>query len=145
MMAALNERCRDHARTPVQWDTSKNAGFSKAEPWIPVNKNYDKINVASQIDDPDSILNYYRKLIALRKNVDCITDGKFELLLADDPNIFAYTRTNSDTKLTILANYTDKELDMPFGMKGEKLISNYNDSSDKLRAYEVMVYMEKLN
>lgn len=145
MMAALNERCRDHARTPVQWDTSKNAGFSKAEPWIPVNKNYDKINVASQIDDPDSILNCYRKLIALRKNVDCITDGKFELLLADDPNIFAYTRTNSDTKLTILANYTDKELDMPFAMKGEKLISNYNDSSDKLRAYEAMVYMEKLN
>lgn len=145
MIAALNERCRDHARTPVQWDDSKNAGFSDVEPWIPVNPNYKEINVAAQIDDPNSILNYYKKLISLHKEIDCIIDGKFDLILADNPNIFAFTRTNADMKLTVIANYTDKELTMPLEIKSEKLISNYDDNSDTLRPYEAMVYMEKLN
>lgn len=144
MIAALNERCRDHARTPVQWNDKKNAGFSDAEPWIAVNPNYKEINVESQINDPNSILNYYKKLIGLRKEVECITDGKFSLLLRDDPNVFAYTRENKDTKLTIIANYTDKELDMPIKPDGNLLISNYNDVTNKLRPYEALVYMEKI-
>lgn len=144
MIDALNERCRDHARTPVQWDTSKNAGFSDANPWIPVNPNYKDINVASQIDDPNSILNYYRKLISLRKKIECITDGKFNLILAENSDVFAYTRENADTRLTVIANYTDKELEMPLQLNGELLISNYSDTNEKLRPYETMVYMEKL-
>ena len=76
-------RSRDNARTPMQWDTSAGAGFTTGEPWIKVNPNYQQINAADQLKDPDSVFHYYQKLIRLRKEMDIIVYGEFEALYRD--------------------------------------------------------------
>lgn len=144
-IAGLNERCRDHARTPVQWNTRKNAGFSEGEPWIPVNPNYVNINAEAQLQDKNSIHNYYKKLIALRKEVDCITDGDFTLLLREDPNLMAYSRKNTDTELLLVANFSNATQKNPLDMQGEVLIANYEAGNlGELRPYEVIVMRRKI-
>ncbi|NMD38360.1 MAG: alpha-glucosidase [Christensenellaceae bacterium] len=147
MLAALNERCRDHARTPMQWNDDVNAGFSKGEPWIEVNPNYKTINAEAQINDENSIFNYYKKLIALRKELPVMVDGNFELLLPDSEEIFAYTRNLDNCKLTIVANYTDKIIKCD-GVKpeGEILICNYpnpKNNCEQLQPYEARVFIKK--
>ncbi len=148
IMASIYENGRDNARTPFQWDDSLNAGFSEVDPWLVVNPNYKEINVESQIDDDSSVLNYYRKLIQYRKNSkfsDCIIYGRFDLLYPDDPNLFAYTRSNDHYKLLILCNYSDKvnRLEtLSEYVSGEILLSNYDCEVHDLRIlrpYEAIV------
>ena len=105
IMASLKAKSRDNARTPMQWDDSENAGFTTGTPWLKVNPNYKQINAASQVNDPDSVFSFYRRLVALRKEYDVFVDGAFELLYADDPDIFAYTRTTPEETLTVLCNF----------------------------------------
>src|SRR5699024_5776769 len=93
LLDGIRYRARDNARTPMQWDDSENAGFTTGTPWLKVNPNYREINAASQVNDPDSVFSFYRRLIALRKEYAAFVDGEFELLYAEDPDIFAYTRT----------------------------------------------------
>lgn len=144
-IAGLNARCRDHARTPVQWNTNINAGFSDVKPWLAVNPNYTKINVESQLQDKNSIFAYYQKLIALRKTEDCITDGEFAMLLPEDENIFAFTRTNKDTQLTVVVNYSDRTQALGLALDGEWLIGNYEQGSvGELRPYEARVYKRSI-
>ena len=100
MMKCLMLRSRDNARTPMQWDDSKQAGFTEGEPWIKVNPNYKKINAAQQLEDPDSVFHYYQKLIRLRKEKDIIVYGEFEPLYREDEQIFAYTRKQDQEKLS---------------------------------------------
>ena len=83
MMRYLCRKSRDNARTPFQWDDSAYAGFSTVEPWIMVNPNYKEINAKKQVDDPESVFNYYRKLIALRKEKEIIVYGTYDLLLPE--------------------------------------------------------------
>ena len=109
MMACLRCKSRDNARTPMQWDTSPNAGFTTGKPWIAVNPNYTEINVAAQRADPDSVYHYYRKLISLRKQHNIIVYGAFALLQPDDPAIFGYTRTLGSKQLLTLCNFTAEE------------------------------------
>lgn len=142
-IAALNERCRDHARTPMQWNAGANAGFTTATPWLKVNPNYTEINAEAQVNDQNSIYNYYKKLIALRKEVECIVDGDFNLVLPENDDIFAFTRQNKDSKITVVANFTSKTMAMPLALEGALLIGNYNDASKELRPYEVLVYLQK--
>lgn len=97
---------RDNSRTPMQWDDSANAGFSSAAPWLKVNPNYKAINVAQQELDEGSILNFYRKLIALRKSEPTLVYGDYDLLNADDAQIYSYTRTLGDQKILIMCNMT---------------------------------------
>ncbi|MBR2602465.1 MAG: alpha-glucosidase, partial [Clostridia bacterium] len=99
---------RDNARTPMQWNAEKNAGFSTGEPWLPVNKNYLLINAEDQINDPDSVWNYYRKLIALRHQYDIFVYGWFEPLLEDSDQIYAYRRVLDKQVLTVALNWTDR-------------------------------------
>lgn len=100
---------RDNARTPMQWDASKNAGFSKADKtWLRVNPNYKTINVEEALEDPDSIFYTYQKLVALRKNEDWLVDGDFELLDTEE-KVFAYYRKTQDEKYLIVVNLSDKE------------------------------------
>lgn len=98
---------RDHARTPMQWDTKKNSGFTTGRPWLKVNPNYEKINVATEDKDPESVLNFYRQLIALRKKEQTFITGTFTLLAAKDPDIFAYLRTGKKQFL-IVTNISQK-------------------------------------
>ena len=127
MMKCLMLRSRDNARTPMQWDDSKQAGFTEGEPWIKVNPNYKKINAEQQLEDPDSVFHYYQKLIRLRKEKDIIVYGEFEPLYREDEQIFAYTRKQDQEKLLTVCNFSDKnaEVEVPEEFKGaECLITN---------------------
>ena len=146
MMAAISYKGRDNARTPMQWDDSTYAGFSTAQPWIMVNPNYTKINAKDQVNREDSVFKYYQKLISLRHNSDLIVYGTYDLLLADDPDIYAYTRTLDDDKLIVYCNFSDntREVELPEEFtNGKILISNYNDATVNtkitLRPYEAIV------
>jgi oligo-1,6-glucosidase len=99
---------RDNARTPVQWDDSENAGFTTGTPWIKVNPNYVDVNAAAQENDPDSELNYFRKLNQVRKDNLTLIYGAYTLLLAEHTEIYAYTRTLDDDVILVLLNYSDK-------------------------------------
>ena len=127
-LACVSRYSRDNARTPVQWNDSVNAGFSEGQPWLPVNPNYTRINVASQENDPDSLLSYYKKLIALRKNPaykETLVYGDFVPYMEDQHNLMAYYR-KGDKTLLILGNF-QKELQtvkLPAPYK-EILLNNY--------------------
>ena len=99
---------RDNGRTPFQWDGSANAGFTTGIPWIPVNPNYMEINAALEEKDPNSCLNYFRKMVALRKNNPVLVYGKYSLLDKDNSQVYAYTREGEGKKMLILLNFSSK-------------------------------------
>jgi oligo-1,6-glucosidase len=103
-LAGLAKISRDNARTPMQWDAGPNAGFTSADPWLPVNPNYTWLNAAAQIDATDSVFAHYQALIRLRHESAILVDGDFTPLMAEDPQIWAYTRTTPDRKLLVIAN-----------------------------------------
>ncbi|KRK58105.1 glycoside hydrolase family 13 protein [Fructilactobacillus fructivorans] len=146
MMSYLAHMSRDNARTPMQWDDSKNAGFTTGTPWFAVNKNYKKINAKDEVDDLNSVFAYYQKLIELRKNNPIIIEGDFELLDPDDEEVFAYKRHYQGETLLVISNFTDHEVERDYDVPGdaERLIGNYaDDAGKKLRAYESKVYKTK--
>ncbi|PTK59898.1 glucohydrolase [Staphylococcus nepalensis] len=136
---------RDNSRTPMQWDDSDFAGFSQVEPWFPVNPNYKTINVAQQQDDPDSILNFYKSLINLKKSHVIFTYGIFNLLDPDNSQIFAYTRELGNQMVLVVGNLTDKKatLNYPINFKQENiLLHNYKHSFpdvENIQPYESFV------
>ncbi|MGE1164282.1 glycoside hydrolase family 13 protein [Peribacillus simplex] len=150
MMSAIHARSRDNARTPVQWNDSRNAGFTKGTPWIKVNPNFPEINAEKAYNDPNSIFHFYKRLIQLRKKHEIVVYGRFELLCPDDERIFAYTRTFEDEKLLVLCNF--KEEHAAYSLPEElnsysatRLIGNYEQgekgiSRMPLRPYECRVY-----
>ena len=127
MFPKIAHKSRDNARTPMPWDDSENAGFTTGTPWLALNPNYKKINVADQLRREDSVFHYYQKLIRLRKENEIIVYGKYELLLPEDENIFAYTRTLGNKKLITVCNFSKSEQKFDFtGYENAKvLISNY--------------------
>ena len=146
MFPKIAHKSRDNARTPMQWDASENAGFTTGTPWIAVNPNYKKINVADQLKREDSVFNYYKKLIRLRKENEIIVYGSYELLLPEDENIFAYTRTLDNQKLLVVCNFSKSEQKFDFsGYENAKvLISNYNRDAREdgiLKPYEATVLL----
>lgn len=152
-LSVIHAKGRDNARTPMQWDNSENAGFSHSEPWIKVNPNYVDINAQKQIDDENSVFNYYRKLIQLRKDYDIITSGRYELILKDDSDIFAYLRKGENETLLTICNFTNRETIFRLSENikynsYELLIGNYKnnngiDADIKLKPYEARVYLLK--
>ena len=148
IMHSIHEKGRDNARTPMQWNDKKNAGFTEGTPWIQVNPNYKEINAEQEKKDPKSIFHYYQKLIRLRKENTIFTEGKFELLLEKDPQIFAYTRTNEQEKMCVIANFTEQPTECELLEKWkekEKIISNYEteNKGEILRPYETMIYIDR--
>ena len=148
VMNSIYVKSRDNARTPMQWDASENAGFTTGTPWIKVNPNYTSINAASQVNDPDSVFSYYKKLVHLRKEYDVLVDGRFTMLLPEDENIFAYTRENEDSKLLVVCNFFDKTLPMPLNEETEGmelLLGNYGEAMETeiLKPYEARMYIKK--
>ncbi|MBK0040020.1 MULTISPECIES: alpha,alpha-phosphotrehalase [unclassified Leuconostoc] len=145
MLKYFQSKSRDNARTPMQWDTSSNAGFSDTTPWLETNPNYQAINAKAALDNPDSIFYFYQKLIKLRHQLPVITDGTFKLLPDNeqDDHIFAYTRTNSETTLLIIANFTSDTITRNYDVPkaAQLLIQNYTDDQETtIRPYEVKVY-----
>lgn len=113
---------RDNARTPMQWDSSENAGFTSGEPWIEVNPNYGKINVQSALDDKNSIAHFYRRIIALRNNNDELKYGEFQLLLPNHPCLFAYSRSCGSTSIFVYCNFSSEIVEIPAHIDGEILL-----------------------
>ena len=146
MMRYLKEISRDNARTPMQWDDSKNAGFTDGTPWINVNPNYKEINAKAAVADPDSVFHYYQELIKLRHTLPIIVYGKFQGLLDDSETIYAYERHLDGQVLTVACNFTDQEQDCTLfdDLAGEELISNYKEhKAGKLQPYEARVILRK--
>jgi oligo-1,6-glucosidase len=154
VMAMIHATSRDNARTPMQWDDSPQAGFSTSEPWIKVNPNYTAINVEQALADPNSIFYYYQKLIRLRKEHPIIVYGTYDLILEDDEQIYAFTRTVADEQLLVMLNFKGETA--VFSLPGhlhtsqpELLISNYDVDPDEdigqltLQPYEARVYRLK--
>ncbi|AIQ12742.1 glucan 1,6-alpha-glucosidase [Paenibacillus durus] len=149
IMESIYAKGRDNARTPMQWDASEHAGFTAGQPWIRVNPNYTEINAAGELENPDSIFHYYKKLIRLRKENNVIVYGDYKLLFPEDKELFGYTRTLGETTLLVLCNFYGNTVsyEIPEELAGEKelLISNYSDevSAGTLRPYEARMYLLK--
>ena len=127
---------RDSARTPMQWDDSENAGFSKARPWFYVNPNYKRINVASQQEDPYSILNFYRRCLKLRKSSQTLLYGKYKEYNRKDKNIYMYERVLDDEVYLIVCSFAGVpvRLHLPdkYVSKKKKLVlCNYPRKTDR--------------
>jgi len=133
---------RDNARTPVQWSAEPGAGFTDGEPWLGINSNYVRINYREQQSRDDSILAYYKKMIALRASNDTLKYGEFAPAYTDS-NIIAYTRTQGEELYTIILNFSDKPVNAPFEGKlmGEVVVSNIgrNDYDGSLSPWEAVV------
>ncbi len=112
VLAAVNARSRDHARTPMQWDATTGAGFTTGRPWLPVNPDHVEVNAAAQVQDPESVFAHYQRLIRLRRQLPIVVDGRFELLLAQHPTIVAFTRRLADDALLVLANLSSEPVEV---------------------------------
>ena len=142
MMAAFDNVARDNCRTPMQWDASANAGFTTGTPWIDVNPNYVDINVAAQVDDPDSVFSYYRELIRLRHEMPIVVYGTYVPLLEDSPCVWAYERRLDDQVITVACNFTDQVVvcDVTDVAGAKRLIGNYAEHTPgMLQPYEAYV------
>ncbi|ETI70846.1 glycoside hydrolase family 13 protein [Neobacillus vireti] len=148
IMAIIWASGRDNSRTPMQWSDEENAGFSNGTPWLKVNPNYKKINVEAQQNDADSILNFYKKMIRLKKSNAVFTYGIYELLLKEDPQIYAYTRTSTEEKVIVITNLSVEPAEIT-GVSLDYqnlLLNNYEVSEHEplrqltLKPYETRVY-----
>ena len=147
VMRSIYAKSRDNARTPMQWSKEPNAGFTKGTPWIAVNPNYAEINVEEERKDPDSVYQFYRSLIRLRKEYPVFVDGKFELLLPEDEHIFAYTRTDKDTQMLVCANFTEETVSCHLLRQWESsgvLIHNYvGKLGGELKPFEAVILVAR--
>ena len=128
-MKNLNYNSRENSRTPLQWDNTVNAGFSTAEPWKRVNPNYTEINVRQQLEDPNSVLNHFKKMTKIRKENKVLTYGTYTIIDEEHPNIYAYTRSDNTTTKTVLLNFSSEPSRIE--IKGisssvKPIINNYN-------------------
>lgn len=144
LLAKYKDENRDNSRTPMQWDDTLNGGFTNGEPWFPVNPNYKTINVAQQLEDEDSVLQFYKDLIQLRKSNDVYVYGQFDLVDAENSQVFAYTRTLNEKQVLIVGNLTnhEAELTVPFDIShGEVKLFNYDAKVNlkQLLPYEACV------
>ncbi|PRO65043.1 alpha-glucosidase [Alkalicoccus urumqiensis] len=147
LMEQIYVKGRDNARTPMQWNAEKHAGFTDGEPWLAVNPNFEEINAQSAVADPNSVYHFYRRLIHLRHTHDVIVYGSFDVLLEDHPDVFAYERVLDGERLTVYCSFSDQEAAVP-AEAGEVLIRNYSDTLRDgnqltLRPYEAVVFLEQ--
>lgn len=129
-MKAIYLKSRDNARTPMQWTSKHNAGFTTGTPWLSVNPNYTRINVEQALKDKDSIFYYYQQLIKLRHSLSIVTTGDFELLDPDNEQVFSYLRRDQKQILLVAGNFTEKP---------KKLFCQQNCRIDHVRRSLVMI------
>ncbi|WP_010192679.1 glycoside hydrolase family 13 protein [Bacillus sp. m3-13] len=152
VMESLFKKSRDNARTPMQWNDEEQGGFSSGEPWLAINPNYKSINVEAERNNEHSIFHYYKRLIQLRKQNELIVYGDYQLILEDEPEIFAYVRSYQNKRLLVICNFYDNNpvfklpRDINF-MTKQLLLSNYtveeqsNIAEFTLQPYEARVYL----
>lgn len=160
IMERIRYKSRDHARTPMQWNDGHEAGFTTGKPWLPVHADYKEVNAAAQQRDPHSVFQYYKRLIALRKNHETLVYGDFRLLLPEHPQIIAYVRWMKEEAWLILLNFTEEEARYELPVEETKRMSHaccvlscYSDreesartgvdASGVLRPFEAIVYQSQ--
>ena len=139
---------RDSARTPVQWSAEENAGFTTGKPWFYVNENYKQINVADQENDENSVLNFYRRAIKLRKELSCVRYGNYKEHGKLSSSFYTYSREDDKEKILVVCSFTEKAMkwSVPAGFNleiAELLLSNYDNNTTTLNPYETRVYRWK--
>jgi oligo-1,6-glucosidase len=139
IMSALRARSRDNARTPMQWDDSRHAGFSTGEPWIAVNPNYSTVNAAKDQADMDSVFHHYRRLIELRHTMPIVVDGTFELMMASDERLFVYVRRHLTAKLLVVANLSGVSVDFTPPNEFEGAVVLVGNLSESLAPWQSFV------
>ncbi|MFA5449339.1 MAG: alpha-glucosidase [Clostridia bacterium] len=152
MRWAMSKRARDHARTPMQWTGGKGAGFTDGQAWMKINPNLGEINVEASLKNPNSILNFYKKLIAFRKGNEIIINGTYKEYFPKNRNLFVYERALGEKRYIVICNFKEKSVNLnaiDIKARGAKLVlSNYRDSDSEfadgmtLRPYEAVVYEE---
>ncbi|WP_027709035.1 alpha,alpha-phosphotrehalase [Zooshikella ganghwensis] len=153
IMSIIQAKSRDNSRTPMQWDNSQHAGFTKGTPWLKVADNYHELNAESALNDEDSVFYYYQQLIRLRKIEPLLTYGRFQLLLEKHPSLFAYIREYNSQALLVICNFYNQYVDFPlqetplntYHENVEVLLSNYSGTTNnlatlKLRPYEAVIF-----
>ena len=149
-LALYHRASRDSARTPMQWTDSENAGFTTGTPWFYINENYKSINVEQALNDPDSILNFYKKAIALRKSLPVVRDGSYQEYYKGSDKLYVYARETKEQKLLVICSFTDKPVRFQapynFSLSDMKLLlTNYDDTCEEnsflTRPYEARVYL----
>lgn len=142
----LGAKSRDNSRTPMQWDASENAGFTKGTPWLKVCDRYKEINTESR-HEPDSVFQYYKELVKLRKELPVIQKGSVTPLLREDKEILAYKREYQGKELYVFCNFFDGEVEVPYSIPEDcrSILSNYGEEiSPKelvLRPYEAVMFL----
>lgn len=148
LLTYLRKASRVNARTPMQWNDKRYAGFSKAQPYLKVNDNYKQVNVEAQKKDPNSILNFYRKAIQLRKTKyqDVVLDGNLRFIDMENEHVFAYRKDDKTMKIAVLANFRDYDVNFTFDFKVKHIVLNnyadikFNKQNIKLRPYECVLF-----
>ena len=135
---------RDNGRTPFQWDDTENAGFTNGRPWLKINPNYKTVNVAAEEKDPESPLNYFRKMVKLRKALPELVYGAYTLLDENNKQVYAYTRVLDDKKVLVVMNFSDKDarftIPLATGKAAEVLINNLHDCKIENRTLNLKAY-----
>ncbi len=131
---------RDNARTPMQWDDRIQGGFTTGNPWMDLNSNKEQINIAAQTNDSNSILNYFRAMVNIRKSNPVLTYGSYQPVMGIDDRIFAFYRMEGEEKYHIILNFSSENVTFPNPAQGKRLISNYSDEGSDLRPWEAMIY-----
>ncbi|WP_018923580.1 glycoside hydrolase family 13 protein [Salsuginibacillus kocurii] len=151
----LGQTSRDNSRTPMQWSAGENAGFTSANPWLKLSPNYTDINVEKQSEDPNSVLNYYKAMITLKKTADIFTYGSYDLLLPDDERLYVYTRTLPGQEAVIIANLSEEKADIDASgeleLQNDNTLVLHNQPLDgekqlgdrALKPYEARVYIRE--
>ena len=142
---------RDNARTPVQWTGGENAGFTTGKPWFYINPDYKEVNAEKELSDPNSLLNFYKKLIRFRKENEIVLKGDYKEYYANSKNLYVYERTYNNQRMLVICSFTEKSVafEAPEGYdlsKGVKVLGNYESehicgNGFKTRPYEMRVYM----
>ena len=150
-IANLRKTSRDNSRTPMQWDSSPNAGFTTAaKPWLAVNPNYKEINASQELSDPNSIYNYFSRMAKFREKTPALIYGDYQDLDPQNAKIFAYTRTLGQDKYLVVLNFSEDNISytLPGGLKaGQLQISNLGSKEEKtpvlkLKGWEARVYKQ---
>ena len=143
ILEVLQKKSRDNSRTPMQWNSDINGGFSKEKPWINLNKNYKEINVCNALKDEDSIFYHYKELIKIRKKYDVVKFGDYEEIKTNTKGLYVYKRKYKQEELLVICNFYDKEEEYFVPNNYILLNSNYKENSNYIRPYEARIYLRK--
>ena len=145
-LTLVHSQSRDNARTPMQWSGDEHGGFSNVEPWIKTNPNYQQINVASQENDPGSILNYYRQMIRYRKENPTLIYGDYQCVMENDPNMYIYERWDDQHRFLIALNMSDHDVtvELPGDGEWDLRVGNYKETnkSNAMRPWEAKIFKQ---